>query len=905
MNGARALPKYSKDQNNTAQLANEFNNFYMAISSPKICQIGNYRITEEIGEGAFGKVYLATHVLLNVNVVLKCGLIDDPNIVREIYYHKQLKHKNIVSLYEVIKTENHLWIAMEYCEGGELYYLVYERRRLELNECRHIFFQVLLGVQFVHSMNLSHRDLKLENILLSDKKKSCVKLTDFGFIREFNPHSRRFLSTICGTTVYMAPELLLGQKYSGFAIDVWSLGIILYTMLYGVLPFDDDDEMKIKTKIINDDPTFADFVPEEVNQLILKMLSKDPTKRPGISEILNSSFLIDAYNKHLEKNQKKAVGDGESILSINQHYNYMQKPFDTRIERELIRKLQRLNVDIDELQASIYSNEMNSLTAFYELLLTREFSKKKKRYIRDKKRKYFEARNSLRKSRKKVKSALSMSDQLSGSQPLERIISTLSITSNKNSSKTNLNRLSTYSKKSGDNIDLRNLPRSQQNARFSIDRDHSNRNSVGEIGRSDMTVHSQAISPTSTKIDAPLHRIVSFVPQERRPSDAASTGESLKKQNKGGKILNKLQFWKKDKNGNDGDKDDSTSVVSRKSEKYENDTGSGNLELQLQQSPQRFDRSQTSFEVGDSEQVPVTTGSDTRQAEGELEPAVEVQASGSNHLTPTSGDGRGLTRTRPSSMISQISQISRLSQLSTMLSESELDILDETDTLDDDDDEDEAYDSSISMSQDGRSSTGMVSGSSRVPTKKRPSYRRGMSSDQSIQSVSTTGGQSTVKKKLSMSRVTSNSSDDTPSESKYADEVPPMNGDTNAHSQFMVKNRPSSLVTPTPVLHSNSIHPNFNTNEIDRLQGYRSHSPPFNFKQNQKSMPRSDAKMNRKLMPPTFANKNNSVPHNYQDIKQVNDWLNNPLTNNTGSHGYANKTMYGPIIDEEDEDDEV
>ena len=279
MNGTRPVAKYSKDNNNTAQLANEFNNFYMAISSPKISQIGNYRITKEIGEGAFGKVYLATHILLNVNVVLKCGLIDDPNIVREIYYHKQLKHKNIVSLYEVIKTENHLWIAMEYCEGGELYYLVYEKRRLELNECRHIFFQIMLGVQFVHSMNLSHRDLKLENILLSDKKKSCVKLTDFGFIREFNPQSRRFLTTICGTTVYMAPELLSGQKYSGFAIDVWSLGIILYTMLYGVLPFDDDDEMKTKSKIVNEDPTFADFVPEEVNQLILKMLNKDPTKR--------------------------------------------------------------------------------------------------------------------------------------------------------------------------------------------------------------------------------------------------------------------------------------------------------------------------------------------------------------------------------------------------------------------------------------------------------------------------------------------------------------------------------------------------------------------------------------------------------------------------------------------------
>lgn len=149
--------------------------------------------------------------------------------------------------------------------------------------------------------------------------------------------------------------------------------------------------------------------------------------------------------------------------------------------------------------------------------------------------------------------------------------------------------------------------------------------------------------------------------------------------------------------------------------------------------------------------------------------------------------GRGLTRTRPSSMISQISQISRLSQLSTMLSESELDILDETDTLDDDDDEDEAYDSSISMSQDGRSSTGMVSGSSRVPTKKRPSYRRGMSSDQSIQSVSTTGGQSTVKRNCPCHESQVTHLMTPPVNQKYADEVPPMNGDTNAHSQFMVK----------------------------------------------------------------------------------------------------------------------
>ncbi|KGR12202.1 hypothetical protein MG5_01840, partial [Candida albicans P57072] len=244
----------SKVINNTAQLAAQFNDFYLEITSPKISQIGNYKIIKEIGEGAFGKAYLATHVLLNINVVLKCGLIDDPNIVREIYYHKQLKHKNIVSLYEVIKTENHLWIALEYCQGGELYYYIYEKKRLELDECRNIFFQIVLGVKYVHSLNLSHRDLKLENILLADQKRTIVKLTDFGFIREFNPQSRKFLSTICGTTVYMAPELLTGQKYSGFAIDIWSMGVILYTMLNGMLPFDDDDEMKIQHKVINTEP---------------------------------------------------------------------------------------------------------------------------------------------------------------------------------------------------------------------------------------------------------------------------------------------------------------------------------------------------------------------------------------------------------------------------------------------------------------------------------------------------------------------------------------------------------------------------------------------------------------------------------------------------------------------------
>ena len=162
MNGSRV-----SDQNTKARLAAQFNQFYLQITSPEVTQIGNYQIIKEIGEGAFGKVYLANHVLLNVQVVLKCGLIDDPNIVREVYYHRQLQHKNIVNFVRSNKSERHLWMALEYCEGSELFYYIYEKRRLEYHETQNLFNQIITGVKYVHSLNLAHRDLKLENILLA------------------------------------------------------------------------------------------------------------------------------------------------------------------------------------------------------------------------------------------------------------------------------------------------------------------------------------------------------------------------------------------------------------------------------------------------------------------------------------------------------------------------------------------------------------------------------------------------------------------------------------------------------------------------------------------------------------------------------------------------------------------
>lgn len=959
----------SKVINNTAQLAAQFNDFYLEITSPKISQIGNYKIIKEIGEGAFGKAYLATHILLNINVVLKCGLIDDPNIVREIYYHKQLKHKNIVSLYEVIKTENHLWIALEYCQGGELYYYIYEKKRLELDECRNIFFQIVLGVKYVHSLNLSHRDLKLENILLADQKRTIVKLTDFGFIREFNPQSRKFLSTICGTTVYMAPELLTGQKYSGFVIDIWSMGVILYTMLNGMLPFDDDDEMKIQHKVINTEPMFYDHVPIDVNQLISKMLLKDPNQRPSLNEILNSSYLIDVYNKYLEKGTKRnssGSGDAESIISINQHYNTVERPFEAKIEKDLLRKLQRISFDTEELKATMYNNEINLLTAFYELLLTQEYSKKKQKYMREKKRKLYEAKKSLKKSRKRVKSVLSLSDQALGSQPLERIMSSLSIASNKNSSRHTL----TIARKSLDKNDTTQippLPKSSQTSRLNIEipSPRATNTSIALPPRSRRGSReistTTAASSITADLNTPLRRTVSFVPDGRRLSQVISSEpkETIKKTNKSGKILHKLQFWKKNKG--DEYQDDTISHYSTKSNhsKSTNDVmiesdGENPLELIVKggnNSPIKFDNTMNSHqkmntvppEVLEQQRLDRFHKNDAtrRQREnsnsdgqsGKLERPQQLQLQHHRQLlqlqslntglstsgidsphTPPSAENSRFARTRPSSMISQISQLSKLSQMSTMLSESELDILDETDTMDDDDDyDDEVYESSINTSQDNKLTGPNATPSSsnqgvKTSSKKRPTYRRGVASDTSITSTpSASGGGagggsgiiSTIpKKKNSLSKLRSNSSEDISEDSyRFNDENMPMG---RSGSPDLGKKRSfRALQQPIPLVNgttSTSIAEKLN--DATKMPYVRAPSPPIGFKYN--------AKANKKMMTTAINGNNNNnnnnqqQPPGYQDTKQVEDWIHNGTTGNTTT--FTKSTIYQPVINEEEEE---
>lgn len=193
---------------------------------------------------------MGTHRLTSTRVAIKqIPKAMSASLTREIHHHRQLHHPHIAQMYEVIATESSIWIVTELCCGGELFDYLVEKSRLSEDETRVIFGQLCLAVAYLHEAGIVHRDLKLENVLLDEHCR--IKLGDFGFTREYDRNA--LMETFCGTTGYAAPEMLQRKKYQGPEVDVWSLGIILYCLLTGTLPFDDDDETVMRAKIIQGD----------------------------------------------------------------------------------------------------------------------------------------------------------------------------------------------------------------------------------------------------------------------------------------------------------------------------------------------------------------------------------------------------------------------------------------------------------------------------------------------------------------------------------------------------------------------------------------------------------------------------------------------------------------------------
>lgn len=250
--------------------------------------LGEYLLGRTIGEGTFGKVKLGTHLLTGERVAVKIlerERIREPadveRVAREIHILGLIRHPHIIKLHEIIETPEQLFLIMEYCNGGELFDHIVEKGRLEEKEACRILHQIISGVEQIHRVNVVHRDMKPENLLLDEH--GNIKIVDFGLSNMFR--DGQLLKTACGSPCYAAPEMIADQWYVPSLCDVWSCGVIVFALVCGFLPFEDDNHAELYRKILNAEYTIPRFVSKDARELIRAMLTTDPEKRATIADL--------------------------------------------------------------------------------------------------------------------------------------------------------------------------------------------------------------------------------------------------------------------------------------------------------------------------------------------------------------------------------------------------------------------------------------------------------------------------------------------------------------------------------------------------------------------------------------------------------------------------------------------
>ena len=291
--------KLNEKYNNKINITSNSNYSTSNTSRTSLRKIDEYIMIRELGKGSYASVKLAINKINNnkcaIKIYSKKALLDPQkkNVVNnELKLLKQIDNINIVKLYEVIETSSYLYLVMEYIEGISL--LDTNRRDenhyLEEQRALKIFIQIIKAIMYCQSKNICHRDIKLENILIT--KDDIVKIIDFGFAVKTDKET--YQNLFCGSPSYMAPEIVNKEKYIAQYSDIWSLGVLFYSMLYGRFPFKANAQEDL-FKVINDAKVeFPEDI--EVNDKIKKLLKKIfvvvPTQRPSLQEILNDILLL-------------------------------------------------------------------------------------------------------------------------------------------------------------------------------------------------------------------------------------------------------------------------------------------------------------------------------------------------------------------------------------------------------------------------------------------------------------------------------------------------------------------------------------------------------------------------------------------------------------------------------------
>lgn len=337
--------------------------------------VGPWRLGRTLGRGSSGRVRLAKHnvtgQLAAVKIVPK-ELVSSSNannnnygIEREVIIMKLIQHPNVMALYDVWENKGELYLVLEYIEGGELFDYLLRKGRLDEKEAIHYFRQIINGVDYCHQFNICHRDLKPENLLL-DKNRN-IKIADFGMAAlELND---KMLQTSCGSPHYASPEIVSGKNYHGGPSDIWSCGIILFALLTGHLPFDDENIRKLLMKVQTGMFQMPKNISKEAQDLISKMLCVDPEQRIKMVDIIRHPLIrkYQTKKRHLIDNRLNLPFDIlQPIKSVSE------------IDEEILKNLQILwhGAKKQDVVAKLLSKEQTSEKTFYCLLMKYRFENK-------------------------------------------------------------------------------------------------------------------------------------------------------------------------------------------------------------------------------------------------------------------------------------------------------------------------------------------------------------------------------------------------------------------------------------------------------------------------------------------------------------------------------------------------
>ncbi|XP_035479440.1 serine/threonine-protein kinase SIK2 isoform X2 [Scophthalmus maximus] len=333
------------------------------VQKPQIrgpVRVGFYDIERTLGKGNFAVVKLARHRITKTEVAIKIidktqlDAVNLEKIYREVQIMKMLDHPHIIKLYQVMETKNMLYLVTEYAKNGEIFDYLAKHGRLSELEARRKFWQILSAVEYCHNRNIVHRDLKAENLLLDGHMN--IKIADFGFGNFFQPGEP--LATWCGSPPYAAPEVFEGQQYEGPQLDIWSMGVVLYVLVCGALPFDGPTLPVLRQRVLEGRFRIPYFMTEDCEHLIRRMLVLDPSKRLSVAQIKEHKWMVlDVPVQRPVLYQQPLPTEGEAVVG--------------EYSEQVLRLMHSLGIDQHKTIESLQNKSYNHFAAIYYLLVER------------------------------------------------------------------------------------------------------------------------------------------------------------------------------------------------------------------------------------------------------------------------------------------------------------------------------------------------------------------------------------------------------------------------------------------------------------------------------------------------------------------------------------------------------